>query len=148
AVTPTVAGTQLTLSGDNAGDTITLGTNAAGLLTHNLPIAGGLADSTDFNTDPAVATTLPANGTITVLVEAGAGNDNVNLSAATVGPSTINGGDGDDTLVGSPAADAVSGGPGNDRITGFRGNETTLLGGDGSDVLIWNNGDGTDVNEG
>ena len=95
-------GTQLTLSGDGAADTITLGANATGMLTHNLPAAGGLADATDFNPDPALVTTLPANGTITVTSIAGGGNDTVNLSAAARRPPTINGGDGDDTLTGSP----------------------------------------------
>jgi Ca2+-binding RTX toxin-like protein len=147
AVTPTIAGPQLTLTGDATADNITLTANAAGLLTHSFGTANGLADATDFNTDPNVTTTLPSNGTINVVADAGGGNDNVNLSAPNLAPSTINGADGDDIIVGSGAIDAISGGAGNDRITGFRGNET-INGDDGNDVMIWNNGDGNDVNEG
>jgi Ca2+-binding RTX toxin-like protein len=92
-------------------------------------------------------TTLPSDGTITVVLDAGGGNDNINLSAPNLAAATINAEDGDDVIVGSGAVDAISGGLGNDRITGFRGNET-IHGDDGNDVMIWNNGDGNDTNEG
>lgn len=146
AVTSSVAGTQLTLTGDAASDNITLNVNGAGLITHNLANAD-LEDSTDF--DPAAGKqTLPSNGTVTLIVDGGAGNDNLNVSAPSfAGTPAIQGGDGDDIITGTALVDAIDGGPGNDRITGFRGGET-VVGGDGNDVLIWNNGDGNDTFQG
>ena len=67
--------------------------------------------------------TLPNNGTITVDVNAGGGNDTINLSAANLVGATINGEAGDDIIVGSGDADTINGGDGNDRITGFRGDD-------------------------
>jgi Ca2+-binding RTX toxin-like protein len=146
AVAVTVVGNQLTITGDAASDNITLGTNDAGLLTHSF-VGGGLTTATDFNPDPGTVGTLPSNGSISVTINAAGGNDNVNLSGANLASSTINGGDGDDIIVGSAAADTIDGNGGNDRLTGFRGADT-VRGGDGNDVLIWNNGDGSDVNDG
>ncbi len=146
AVTPSVTGTTLTLTGDATPENITLGVDAAGLITHSFGTAGGLASATDFDPTAGVKT-LPADGTITVVVNAGGGNDNINFSAPKLAASTINAEDGDDVIVGSSAVDAISAGPGNDRITGFGGSET-IHGDDGNDVIIWNNGDGNDTNEG
>ena len=45
----------------------------------------------------------------------------------------------------------IDGGNGNDRITAGRNtarNPETIHGGAGNDVIIWNNGDGDDINEG
>jgi Ca2+-binding RTX toxin-like protein len=147
AVTPSVTANTLTLTGDATAENITLGVDAAGLITHSFGTgANGLASATDF--DPGVGvTTLNSNGSITVVLNAAGGNDNINFSAPNLAATTINAEDGDDIIVGSGALDTISGGLGNDRITGFRGNET-IHGDDGNDVIIWNNGDGNDVNEG
>jgi Ca2+-binding RTX toxin-like protein len=146
AVTPSVNGNELTLTSDAASDNITL-TVAGGNIAHNLPIAGGIANNTDFDPGPGTIN-LPSNGTVSLVVNAGAGNDNVNVSAPTfAGNPALNGGDGDDIILGSPQVDVIDGGLGNDRITAFRGNET-INGGDGNDTIIWNNGDGNDVNVG
>ena len=52
AVTPAVNGTTLTLTGDAAAENITLGVDAAGLITHSLGTgANGLASTTDFDPD-------------------------------------------------------------------------------------------------
>ena len=80
---------------------------------------------------------------------AGGGNDNINVSAAELRRHA------DDQRrrrrrhrsSAPPRVDAIDGGDGNDRITAFRGNET-IHGGAGNDVIIWNNGDGNDINEG
>lgn len=67
--------------------------------------------------------------------------------------SSANGDRGDDVIVGTALADTITGGDGNDRITGFRGDDR-LFGGnglgadDGSDTLVWNDGDGSDVVDG
>jgi Ca2+-binding RTX toxin-like protein len=63
----------------------------------------------------------------------------------------VDGGEGNDEIKGGDGADLLAGGAGNDTITGFRsptGTVDTKSGGDGNDVLIWNNGDGTDAMDG
>ena len=60
---------------------------------------------------------------------------------------------GDDIIVGSANTDTISGGEGNDRITGFKNTVGSAVpepisGGNGNDVMIWNNGDGDDLNDG
>jgi Ca2+-binding RTX toxin-like protein len=63
----------------------------------------------------------------------------------------ISGGGGDDVIDGSELPDVVKGGEGNDRIAGFRNpasGRDVVLGGGGSDTLVWNNGDGSDVMDG
>src|SRR5829696_1349414 len=154
AVTPAVVADHLTLTGDATGDNIVL-TDDVGAnpkLKHNLPVsdpvgANGIDSATDFNPTPGAITTLPADGSIVVTVNTLGGNDNINLSAANIKTPTIDGGEGDDIIVGSPKVDTIRGGAGTDRITGFRGGET-IEGQAGNDVMIWNNGDGNDHNEG
>ncbi len=151
AVTPIITGgDQLTLNGDAAADNIVLSDDVGAdpKLKHNLPVgAGGIDSALDFDPAPGVTTTLPADGSVTVVVNGAGANDTVNLSAANIAGATINAGDGDDIVVGSAKVDSIRGGAGNDRLTGFRGDET-IAGEDGNDVMIWNNGDGKDVNEG
>jgi Ca2+-binding RTX toxin-like protein len=124
AVTGAVSGNTATLTGDAAADTIIISTNA-GLLQHNLGTATGFASASDFDS------TVAGDQTLT--------------SAA--GTLTIDAGAGDDVVVGGPNADHLIGGDGNDRITGFTGNDD-VDGGNGNDVMIWNNGDGSDTNDG
>jgi Ca2+-binding RTX toxin-like protein len=151
AVTPQFSNNTLTLTGDGTAETVTLAVSGANV-THNLavtnlPGGGGLADNTDFDPGPGKVT-VPNTGSVNLVVNVGAGNDNVNVSDPSfAGTPVINGGDGDDTIVGSAALDAVDGGPGNDRITAFRGNDT-ITGSTGNDVIIWNNGDGSDLDDG
>ena len=79
---------------------------------------------------------------------------NVNLtSGATTGTTgvafieNVTGGAGGDSLVGSFSANMLNGGGGADWIVGGPGADT--FGGDaGADVLVWSNGDGSDVMEG
>src|SRR3954447_15134635 len=142
-VTPSIDGTTLTITGDAAADNIAL-TDAAGKIALN--------GNTDLDAVTAGPQTLPADGTITVVVNAGAGNDTIALSApnaisANLAAATINGEGGDDIITGSQAADTINGGDDNDRITGFKGDDQ-ILGGNGNDVMIWNNGDQTDTDDG
>src|SRR4051812_21869773 len=137
AVTGAVAatGTNATLTGDAASDTITIGV-AGGLLSHNT--LAGFNSDVDFDSTAAGDQTLPSTASL-----------------------TINGGDGDDALTGGPGDDIINGGAGFDTITGAGGDDRItggpggtdavrepILGGDGNDVMIWNNGDGSDLNEG
>jgi hypothetical protein len=66
-------------------------------------------------------------------------------------PTTIAGGDGDDSLKGGLVAgsgdETYRGGDGNDTVIGGRGNDTAQLG-DGNDTFVWDPGDGSDVIEG
>jgi Ca2+-binding RTX toxin-like protein len=62
-------------------------------------------------------------------------------------PTTIRGGDGDDTLAGGSGDETLRGGDGNDSIDGNRGADVGLMG-DGDDTFVWDNGDGSDVVEG
>jgi hypothetical protein len=105
-------------------------------------------------------------------IDAGAGNDMVNLLGSV--DADIFGGLGDDILIGSPAADNIFGGPGNDTLIGAGGNDFLygeegndrfgdlalgngvaddpgndhFFGGEGSDIFVWDPGDGSDVIEG
>jgi Ca2+-binding RTX toxin-like protein len=125
AVTGVVTGDTATLSGDAANDTITIGSNGVNL-THNT--IAGLESATDFDSAGGVQP-LTVNATL-----------------------TINPGGGDDIVVGGPNKDTIDGGDGNDRLTAGPGGIATdreqILGGAGNDVMIWNNGDGHDLNDG
>src|ERR1700741_2752445 len=98
AVTPAINGTTLTLTGDDTSENFTLGVDAAGNLTHSFGGCNGLANKTDF--DPrGPDTSVPSNGTITVILDAHGGQDNINLSAANTLAPTFSGGAGDDVIV-------------------------------------------------
>ena len=62
-------------------------------------------------------------------------------------PTTIAGGNGDDTLEGGQGAETFSGGNGDDFVDGGRGNDTAELG-RGDDTFRWDPGEGSDVIEG
>jgi Ca2+-binding RTX toxin-like protein len=64
---------------------------------------------------------------------------------------TIDGGGGNDTITGSDRADVIDGGADNDRIIGDNNPDGTFddsRGGAGEDTLVWNPGDGSDINVG
>src|SRR3954468_20134680 len=136
AVTPLFANNTVTLTGDNTSENITL-TTVGGNVAHNLPVTGqpgvGLEDSTDFDPGNGPKVTVPSNGTVNLVINAGGGNDNINVQGASFAANApINGGDGDDIIVGTAAVDKIDGGEGNDRITGFRGDDP-IVGGNGND---------------
>jgi Ca2+-binding RTX toxin-like protein len=91
--------------------------------------------------DDTVNGSAQANPAIALVIDGGAGNDNLTGSP---GFDTINGGAGNDTIVGLVNLDTIDGGDGDDTITGGPGNETQL-GGAGNDTFIWNPGDGSDT---
>src|SRR5437764_8914916 len=62
-------------------------------------------------------------------------------------PTTIAGGDGNDTIAGGNGSETLLGGDGNDSIDGNGGNDLALLGA-GDDTFVWDPGDGSDTLEG
>jgi Ca2+-binding RTX toxin-like protein len=87
----------------------------------------------------------------------GDGNDSASVDDANGAftdsiPTTIAGGDGNDSLQGGQVQVAAEnerfkGGDGNDSVDGGKGNDTAYLG-DGNDTFRWDNGEGSDVIEG
>ena len=92
-----------------------------------------------------------------IKVKTGDGDDSVRIDDANGAftdsiPTTIAGGDGNDTLEGGQVQVATEnetfrGGDGDDSVDGGKGNDTADLG-DGNDTFRWDNGDGSDVIEG
>ena len=79
AYTSTVVGTVATMTGDAAGDTLTI-TQSGGLFQHNRATAGDPGFNSDFDFDSATAgdqTIASASGTINI--NAGDGNDTIAL---------------------------------------------------------------------
>ena len=143
APTAAVNGTTITVTG-NAND------------NEDIVIAetGGLI-SVDGNTNLG-GNTAAANGTFSLNLNAGGGNDTLTVNTTNLAASTINGGDGNDVLNGTAADDVMTGGPGDDTLNGADGNDRIIgnqgsddfLGGNGNDEMIWNPGDGNDDMDG
>ncbi len=77
-------------------------------------------------------------------IDAGEGNDIVDLSGGEHIATTIHGGEGNDILASSAHDDALHGDDGNDRLMGGAGNDT-LFGGEGDDTYYYNLGNGSDT---
>ena len=144
----TVLSTANTLLGPGAA--VTIGAEIDQL---NLNTLGG-SDNIDLDLNVA---------NLAIVVDAGAGNDTLNLSGSTAATifgglgndlltgspqrDSIDGGAGDDVLFGLGAADTLHGGDGNDMIVGGAGDDFAY-GGAGSDTFVWNPGDADDLFEG
>jgi Ca2+-binding RTX toxin-like protein len=159
-ITPTVnafftPGGLLTVVGDAADNKIEVSRDAAGSIRVN----GG--DVKIFGGNPTVANTariqifgLGGNDQLSLNETNGAlpganlfgGNGNDTLIGASAADFLF-GQAGDDTLVGGGGIDFLFGGAGNDTLTGGAGNDY-VFGESGNDRMIWNPGDGSDVNEG
>jgi Ca2+-binding RTX toxin-like protein len=142
-----IAGTTATLNLDGADDNVTVSVSG-GLLVHG-QTTGGLASGSDWDSAAAGVQTVPADGTFTVVVNGGDGNDTITVLAKTteIASATINGDAGDDVLTGADTDDSLNGGDGNDRLIGAHGADG-MSGGAGNDTLVWNNGDGSDTMDG
>ncbi len=145
----------LSVFGDNQDNSVGISRNAAGTILVNggaIPVSGGT---------PTVANTqriqvfglggndslflLEANGPLpAAFLFGGTGNDALTGGS---GNDQLFGQGGNDTMNGAGAFDVLFGGTENDAITGGRGDDQAF-GEDGNDRMIWNNGDGTDLNEG
>ena len=87
-----------------------------------------------------------------ITVDARSGDDHVRIDESngaftTSIPTTIIGGDGNDTLAGGSGAELFFGGNGNDSIDGNGGNDLAFMGA-GDDSFVWDPGDGSDTIEG
>jgi Ca2+-binding RTX toxin-like protein len=132
-----------TLNLDGANDNVTVSVSG-GLLVHG-QTTGGLNSGADWDSGTNGDQTVPADGTRTVIVNGGDGNDSVavlakNTEVASVG---LNGGNDDDVLTGADSNDTLNGDGGNDRLVGAKGDDA-MNGGVGNDTLVWNQGDGSD----
>jgi Ca2+-binding RTX toxin-like protein len=129
----------LTVTGSNNDDSITLGLAPGDSGTLQIDTGDHVLR---FNRDQFVA----------IVVDARDGNDTVKIDETggvftdTV-PTTLNGGDGDDTLQGGSGNETLDGGHGDDLIDGNRGADVALMGA-GDDTFKWDPGDGSDTVDG
>jgi Ca2+-binding RTX toxin-like protein len=138
-----ISGGTATLNLDGADDNVTVSVSG-GLLVHG-QTTGGLNSGSDWDSATPGDQTLPADGTFTVAINGGAGNDSLTVLAKNteIADATLNGEAGDDLLTGADTNDGLDGGDGNDRLVGAKGVDL-MHGGAGNDTLVWNNGDGSD----
>jgi Ca2+-binding RTX toxin-like protein len=151
---------ELRVIGTNAGDKIALRLRAGepGVLQVDVGDDGSADFSFERNDIASIAVHVRPGDDLARIDESnGVFTDTI--------PTTIDGGQGDDTLVGGSGAAALRGGPGNDNLVGGSGAET-LRGGEGTDLIdgnrgndvafmgpgddtfVWDPGDGSDVVEG
>src|SRR5215208_3238689 len=136
-----------TLNLDDTNDNVTVSVSG-GLLVHG-QATGGLNSGSDWDSEEPGDQTVPADGTRTVVVNGGGGNDSITVIAKSpeLASSGLNGDGGDDVLTGPDSNDTLTGGDGNDRLVAGKGDDL-MLGGAGNDTLVWNQGDGSDKADG
>jgi Ca2+-binding RTX toxin-like protein len=100
------------------------------------PAAGVRADLGDGHDRGSVSGDFPASVRFTL--SGGTGNDEL-AAAYDAGPTTLDGGPGDDVVHGGPSGDNLAGGDGNDTVEGRDGGDA-VSGGGGDDLL---SGDGS-----
>ena len=140
ATVPTVNGTTLTLTGDDAADT----RHDRRRRQPNLGAAVNCGSDIDRPRRPA---RWPPTSRSTSSSTPAAATTRSRSPRRRPGRASADGGAGNDLLTGNNAAESSRGGDGNDRLVGARGGDT-MDGGAGNDVLVWNNGDGSDVMDG
>jgi Ca2+-binding RTX toxin-like protein len=132
----------LTIEGTEASDRIAVRLLAGHAET--LQVDVGDDGSADFSFD--------RDKIAKIAVDARAGDDLVRIDESNGAftdsiPTTIAGGDGNDTLAGGKGIETLLGGDGNDSIDGNGGDDLALLGA-GDDTFVWDPGDGSDTLEG
>jgi Ca2+-binding RTX toxin-like protein len=106
----------------------------------------------DVGDDGSADFSFERNKVAKIVVRARAGDDLVRIDEGNGAftdsiPTTIDGGDGNDTIAGGKGVETLLGGNGNDSIDGNGGNDLALMG-DGDDTFVWDPGDGSDTIEG
>ncbi len=135
----------VTVTGSTGDDTVTEQNGDAAVVGRTFTY--NLGDGNDrFNgTEKTIATGA-------IAIDAGKGNDVINLGDSSVGGAyTVDGGEGNDTLTGNDGDDALNGDAGDDTLSGGEGTDTldggagddTLTGGDATDTLTGGAGDDT-----
>ena len=136
------------ITGDDAAEALIVGDNGS-QLTHSIQSAA-LESPTDFDPSPGVQD-VDADSTWQLVIDAGGGNDTITVETRRVLRVLADLGAGDDLFQGSTQApgspDEIDGGSGDDRLVAGRGADD-VRGGEGHDVLVWNNGDGSDEFDG
>ena len=132
----------LSVLGSDAGDKIALRLKAGDPGTIQVDV--GDDGTADFS--------FGRTGLAKITVAAGTGDDLVRIDDANGAftstiPTTLDGGDGNDTLIGGVGAERFQGGAGNDSIDGNGGSDTAELG-FGDDVFVRDPGDGSDTLDG
>ncbi len=145
----------LSIFGDYLGNAIDVRRDAAGTILVNggaVPVRGGaptVANTTLIQVfgqggDDTI-TLNEANGALPKAnLFGGAGNDTLTGGS---GNDQLFGQAGNDTLLGKGGVDFLFGGAGNDILTGGTGDDQ-VFGQAGNDRMIWNPGEGSDLNEG
>jgi Ca2+-binding RTX toxin-like protein len=133
-----VSGT-LRIDGDSASDSLALRLQAGSPQTLQV----------DVDDDGSANFSFDRSKFNRIVVEAGDGDDAVRIDEANgifaIEEEThLRGEGGNDTLLGGSGAEFITGSSGDDTIDGNRGNDPDLRGGVGSDVFIWDPGDGSD----
>jgi Ca2+-binding RTX toxin-like protein len=138
-----------TITGDGDSDKLVI-SDQGGLLKQ------ALNDGAAQNILDDLGQPLPADRSVNLVVNAGAGDDQVQIATNLLQSATVDGGagldaitgsDNDDVLRGGTENDTIAGGDGDDRLIGDPGADD-LNGGNGNDTLVWNNGDGSDTMDG
>jgi Ca2+-binding RTX toxin-like protein len=142
-----IDGGAATLNLDGANDNVTVSVSG-GVLVHG-QTTGGLNSGSDWDSSADGDQTVLADGTFTVVINGGDGNDSLTVLGKNteIGAVKLIGEGGDDVLTGADSDDSLGGGDGNDRLVGAKGTDT-MSGGAGNDTLVWNNGDGSDTIDG
>jgi Ca2+-binding RTX toxin-like protein len=145
----------LSVTGDSLDNSVQISRNAAGQILVNggaIAVVGGAP--TVANTTAIQVFGLAGNDTLTLneangalpraLLFGGAGND---VLTGGSGADQLFGQAGNDTLLGKGGTDLLFGGEDNDTLTGGDADDQ-VFGQSGNDRMIWNPGDDTDLNEG
>ena len=157
---PTLENGVLTINGTNKADAIALRVSALQRGVLQVDVGDDGTAGFEFNTADLTR----------IIVKAGNGDDTVRIDESNglfsnVIPTTLEGGNGDDSLTGGSGAVTLHGGNGNDKLAGGNGDETlfgdngndsidgnkgadTGVLGNGDDTFTWDPGDGSDIVEG
>src|SRR4051794_15129288 len=155
ATTASFSAGVLSVFGDNLNNNITVSRNAAGQILVNggaVTVVGGTATVANTSLvqvfgqggDDALALSELNGALPKANLFGGAGNDVLTGGSAT---DLLFGQTGNDTLLGKGGNDQLFGGADNDTLTGGDGDDQ-VFGESGNDRMIWNPGEDTDLNEG